>query len=168
MFDGTLTEIDYDELQEKPDGIEEQATTGGWIGITDKYWLAALVPDQKARVDTRFVHDRKSGTDKYQVDYLGGRVTVQPGAASTITNHFFVGAKEVTLLDGYSENLGVARFDLAIDFGWFYFLTKPIFYGLLHINDYVGNLGVAILLLTVIIKLIFFPLANKSYKAMSK
>ncbi len=167
VFDGTLLEVDYDELQET--GSMQQTTTGGWIGITDKYWLAALVPDQKAAVQTRFVHRRQSTTDRYQVDYLGtGSTVVAPGQSAAVESHFFAGAKEVALLDQYANDFGVDRFDLAIDFGWFYFLTKPIFYVLIYINDYLGNFGVAILLLTVIIKLIFFPLANKSYVAMTK
>ena len=166
VLDGTLTEVDYDDLQEEK--TIKQSTTGGWVGITDKYWLAALVPDQKTPVQTRFTYRLEDGADKYQVDFLGPQVTVKPGGVVETTNRLFAGAKEVTLLDGYTDDLGIARFDLAIDFGWFYFLTKPIFYILIYINDFVGNFGVAILLLTVAIKIAFFPLANKSYRAMSK
>ncbi len=166
VFDETLEEVDYDDLQEA--GKIEKESTGGWIGITDKYWLAALVPDQKSHVKSRFTHHREGESDRYQVDYLGGAVTIEPGASAGTKNHLFAGAKEVKMLDAYEEKLGIARFDLAIDFGWFYFLTKPIFYLLIYINDYVGNFGIAILLLTVVIKILFFPLANKSYRAMSK
>ncbi|MDP6572752.1 MAG: membrane protein insertase YidC [Rhodospirillales bacterium] len=166
VFDDTLKEVDYDELQET--GVVQQSSRGGWIGITDKYWLAALVPDQKALAKTRFVHRRDDSVDMYQVDFLGEQMELAPGATVETKSHVFAGAKEVALLDGYESELGIARFDLAIDFGWFYFLTKPIFYVLIYINDRVGNYGVAILLLTVLIKLIFFPLANKSYKSMSK
>ena len=166
VFDETLKEVDYDELQDT--GIIQQSSRGGWIGITDKYWLAALVPDQKAVANSRFVHRRDDGVDKYQVDFLGEQIELARGATVKTESHMFAGAKEVALLDGYESDLGVARFDLAIDFGWFYFLTKPIFYVLIYINDHVGNYGVAILLLTVLIKLVFFPLANKSYTAMSK
>ena len=142
--------------------------TGGWLGITDKYWLVALVPDQKTPVTTRFTYRNDSGLEKFQADFLGTPLTVQPGTSGQSVSHLFTGAKEVKVLDAYEENLGVARFDLAIDFGWFYFLTKPIFYTLIFINEHVGNFGIAILLLTVLIKLLFFPLANKSYVSMSK
>jgi YidC/Oxa1 family membrane protein insertase len=166
VFDETLKEVDYDDLQDT--GIVQQSSRGGWIGITDKYWLMALVPDQKATANSRFVHRRDDGTDMYQVDFLGEQMEIAPGATMGTEIHVFAGAKEVALLDGYESDLGIARFDLAIDFGWFYFLTKPIFYVLIYINERVGNYGVAILLLTVLIKLIFFPLANKSYTSMSK
>ncbi len=166
VFDGTLEEIDYDDLQEK--GAIEKTSTGGWIGITDKYWLTALVPNQTDAIKARFTHHRENGNDRYQVDFLGTAITVEPGATVSAENRFFAGAKEVKLLDAYEEKLGVNNFDLAIDFGWFYFLTKPIFYLLNYLHSHVGNFGIAILLLTVVIKLLFFPLANKSYRAMSK
>ncbi len=166
VFNDTLSEVDYDDLQET--GSVEQSSTGGWIGITDKYWLTALVPDQTHAVNSRFVHRKDGNDDKYQVDFLDAAQSVAAGGSIESKSHFFAGAKEVRLLDFYEEDLGVARFDLAIDFGWFYFLTKPIFHALLWINNHVGNLGVSILLLTVAIKALFFPLANKSYVAMSK
>jgi len=166
VFNGTLDEVDYTDLQEK--AKIEKSSTGGWIGITDKYWLGALIPDQKIPYKGRFTHHRENGQDKYQADFLGEAVTVAPGASASSTARLFAGAKEVTLLDAYQENPGIARFDLAIDFGWFYWLTKPIFYVLNYLRDHVGNYGIAILLLTVIIKTLFFPLANKSYRAMSK
>jgi len=166
VFNATLEEVDYEDLQEK--GKIEKTSTGGWIGITDKYWLSALIPDQKIAYKGRFTHHRENGQDKYQADFLGEAVTIQPGASATNTARLFAGAKEVNLLDTYEKNLGIARFDLAIDFGWFYWLTKPIFYVLNYLRDYVGNYGIAILLLTVVIKALFFPLANKSYRAMSK
>ncbi|NQV43465.1 MAG: membrane protein insertase YidC [Rhodospirillales bacterium] len=166
VFDETLTEVDYDDLQEA--GAIEQSSTGGWIGITDKYWLTALVPGQDQAVNTRFVHRKDQDADRYQIDYLSGTQVIPAGGTAQYESHFFAGAKEVPLLDGYAEEFGVDRFDLAIDFGWFYFLTKPIFQALLWLNSHVGNLGVSILLLTVAIKAAFFPLANKSYVAMSK
>lgn len=166
VFDGTLKEVKYKDLKKEPK--MEQTTTGGWIGFTDKYWLAALVPDQKEKVDTRFVHRTDGGIDKYQTDYLGAPMTVAPGASISTQDRIFAGAKEVKLLDAYKEKLGIARFDLAIDFGWFYFLTKPIFYTMIWFNEHLGNFGLAILSLTVLIKLALFPLANKSYRAMSK
>lgn len=166
VFDGTLKEVDYKDLQEV--GSIEQTTTGGWIGITDKYWLAALIPDQKASVKTRFVHHRTNTSDAYQVDFIGDAMQIAPGQTVSLENRVFAGAKEVQLLDGYREGFGISGFDRAIDFGWFYFMTKPIFYFLIYIREHVGNFGVSILILTVSIKLLFFPLANKSYRAMSQ
>ncbi len=166
VFSDTLKEIDYDDIQDE--GTIGQTSRGGWIGITDKYWLAALVPDQKATIASRFNHTLQGETDKYQVDTLGERLTVGPGGSAEVTHRLFAGAKEVRLLDAYEEKLGIARFDLAVDFGWFYFLTKPIFYVLEYFNRQIGNFGLAILLLTVLIKIAFFPLANKSYRSMSR
>lgn len=167
VIDGQLQEIDYDDVQDEPAGITAE-TTGGWIGITDKYWLATLIPNQTEKVQTRFLHRKEGVVDVYQTDYLGSAVIVPANGSASAESHLFAGAKEVTLLDRYSEELGIINFDLAIDFGWFYFLTKPIFLALLWINGIVGNLGVSILLLTIAIKIAFFPLANKSYVAMSK
>lgn len=167
VIGGQLKEVDYDDLKEEPTGISEE-TTGGWIGITDKYWLATLIPDQKDQVQTRFLHRKEGVVDVYQADYLGAPVIVPANGAASSQSHLFAGAKEVQVLDQYAEEYGIVNFDLAIDFGWFYFLTKPIFLALLWINGLVGNLGVSILILTVAIKLAFFPLANKSYVAMSK
>ncbi|MEE8505910.1 MAG: membrane protein insertase YidC, partial [Kiloniellales bacterium] len=166
VFDGTLDEVDYSDLQD--DGLVQTDTTGGWIGITDKYWLVALVPDQDKPVSTRFLHDAKSGVDKYQADYLYQDVTIQPGRTAESTSRLFAGAKVVKVLDDYRDNLGIVNFDLSVDFGWFYFLTKPLFYALSYLTQMVGNFGVGILILTVGIKLVFFPLANKSYGAMAK
>ncbi len=166
VFDETLKEVDYDDVED--DGPISQTSRGGWIGITDKYWLAALVPDQKATIASRFNHVFEANIDKYQVDVLGERLRVGPGAEVEVTYRLFAGAKEVRLLDAYEERLGIARFDLAVDFGWFYFLTKPIFYVLEYFNRNIGNFGLAILFLTVLIKIAFFPLANKSYRSMSR
>ncbi len=166
VSDGTLSEIDYDDIKDQ--GQIKQTSTGGWIGITDKYWLAALVPDQKLSAATRFLHRTEGLVDMYQVDFLGPQQVVGANATITSMNHFFAGAKEVLLLDKYEEGYDVERIDLAIDIGWFNFLTKPMFYALLWLNKHVLNLGVSILLLTVGIKLVLFPLANKSYTSMSK
>ncbi len=166
VFDGTLKEVDYDDLKEE--GDISQPTTGGWIGFTDKFLLAALIPDQKSETATRFLHSRRDGDDRYQADFRGERMIAEAGGTIEFTSHLFAGAKEISLLDRYEETLGVVEFWRAIDFGYLYFLTRPIFYFLIYINDYVGNFGVSILVLTILIKILFFPLANKSYKAMSK
>jgi YidC/Oxa1 family membrane protein insertase len=166
VFDGTLRETKYDDL--KKEGSVRHKTTGGWAGITDKYWLTALVPPAKTEITGRFVHQRLGNADRYQVDYLAPARTVEPGKAEEAGFHLFTGAKQVSLLDGYADKLGIDRFDLAIDFGWFYFLTKPFFYLLQMLHTALGNMGLAILALTVVLKLAMFPLANKSYVAMGK
>ncbi|WP_412777140.1 membrane protein insertase YidC [Thalassospira lucentensis] len=165
VIDGTLTEIDYDDLAD--DGAVEKKTTGGWLGITDKYWLVALAPSSDEVMTTRFSHHFAENTDKYQTDYLGAARTVANGSEAKAETRLFAGAKEVTLLDTYAEDYGITNFDLAIDFGWFYFLTKPFFLVLQWMYHLVGNFGVAILLITVAVKAVMFPLANKSYKSMS-
>ena len=165
VLNGKLVEIDYDDLQD--DGVIEHASTGGWLGITDKYWLTALVPDQDRDVVANFRHTIAGGEDRYQVDYLWPAMTVAPGETIEVTNRVFAGAKEVGLLDRYREAYGIPLFDRAVDFGWFYFLTKPIFHILHFFYQVFGNYGVAILILTLLVKILFFPLANKSYRAMS-
>lgn len=159
-----LQEIDYDDLQD--DGRQTIRSTGGWLGITDKYWLTALVPDQSDLIDASFNHAAADGTDRYQVDFLGGPRVIPAGGAVEVSSQLFAGAKEVRLLDMYAETRGIPRFDLAVDFGWFYFLTKPIFFVLDYLNRMLGNFGLAILVFTVIIRILFFPLANKSFRAM--
>ncbi|MGF1630002.1 MAG: membrane protein insertase YidC [Kiloniellaceae bacterium] len=172
VFNGTLEEYDYDgDLSDNYQGQEvviNKTTTGGWLGITDKYWLAALVPSQDAEVKARFVYNQPGGRDHYQSDFLYAAATVAPGASIETTSRLFAGAKVVPTLQRYEETYGIANFDLAVDFGWFYFLTKPIFLALHWLNEQLGNFGLAILALTVVIKLVFFPLANKSYKSMAK
>lgn len=164
----TLTEVDYDDLPDEPNGIQAVDGTAKWLGITAKYFATSLIPDQKTVNNGRFVHTAPGGKDKFQADYLAASQTVAPGQSAAFTTRLFAGAKEVRLLDSYEEKLGIPRFDRMVDFGWFYFLTKPIFYAIDYFYQLLGNFGLAILLLTVLIKLAFFPLANKSYKSMSR
>ena len=166
VLDGTLKEVKYKDLQDKP--AIQTTTTGGWIGITDKYWLVSLIPDQQQSVTTRFLSTKRDGEDRYQVDILGEAMTAAPGTTIDNVRRIFAGAKEVKLLDRYSSDLGINKFDLAVDFGWFYFLTKPFFYCLDFLKDIFGNFGIAILVFTVMVKALFFPLANQSYRSMSK
>ena len=161
---GRLEEIEYNGL-DKP---FEADSANAWLGITDKYWLAALVPDQNEQIHGRFSHTAPNKIDEYSVDYRGSASSIAPGGNARVTGRVFAGAKEVWLLDAYEKELGLTRFDKAVDFGWFYFLTKPIFYVLDYFGKHLGNFGLGILLLTVIIKALFFPLANKSYRAMSR
>jgi len=168
VFDGVLQEVSYSDVREAKDKVMTRSSTGGWIGITDKYWLTALAPDQNTKVNTRFADFSANNVDHYQADFLESQVDVAPGGSSETTGRLFAGAKEAPLITGYRDELNISRFDLAIDWGWFEFLTKPLLWALLYINGYVGNMGVAILLVTVVLKLLFFPLANTSYKAMAK
>ncbi len=168
VFDGKLKEVHYSDMKDAKSGVIEVNSTGGWIGFTDKYWMVAAIPDQKDTFKGRFAHALAGKTDKYQVDILGGGQPLAQGQAIESVSRIFVGAKEVSTLDGYQEQLGITRFDLAIDWGWFYFLTRPIFFVLDWLARVLGNFGVAILVLTVLAKGLFFPLANKSYTAMSK
>ena len=166
VFDDVLKEIDYDEIQENK--LIQNKSKGGWIGITDKYWLTALIPDQNANIDTRFSNQVRTGVNNYQVDFRGDAQVIVSGSAAQSSSKFFAGAKEAQLILDYRDQLNISRFDLAIDWGWFEFLTKPIFFALVYFTNFLGNMGLSILLLTVLIKLAFFPLANKSYRAMSK
>ncbi len=168
VFDGVLQEVHYSDVREAKDKVMTRKSTGGWIGITDKYWLTALAPDQNTAISTRFADFVVDKVDNYQADFVENQVDVAPGGKTETTGRFFAGAKEATLIMDYRDRLNIARFDLAIDWGWFEFLTKPIFLALVYFNNYLHNMGLSILLLTVLIKLAFFPLANKSYKAMAK
>lgn len=167
VFDGTLEQFTFSDMQDEP--VQSFDTAGGWLGITDHYWLAALAPDQNEPIIARFTRDARDGRNIYQTDfrYSAARIAAA-GQTISVTHHLFAGAKSVSVVDGYEENLGIKRFDLAIDWGWFFFLTKPIFLLLDFIQSLIGNFGVAILILTVLIKALFFPLANKSYESMSK
>jgi YidC/Oxa1 family membrane protein insertase len=145
------------------------ASTGGWLGITDKYWAVALVPGQASAIDGSFRYQASQGKDNFQADYIGKQsVAVPANGRAAFEDRIFAGAKVVEVIDSYKDNLGIDRFDLMIDWGWFYFLTKPLFWLLEMFFKLVGNFGVAILIVTVLIKAVFFPLANKSYESMSK
>ncbi|HXP30463.1 MAG TPA: membrane protein insertase YidC, partial [Stellaceae bacterium] len=137
-------------------------------GFTDKYWLTALIPAQQVPVATTVRYNGEGHRDVFQADFTGSDQMVPAHGAFSTEERFFAGAKEVHLLDNYESALGIPRFDRAIDFGLFYWITKPIFLTLDFFYHIIGNFGLAIMLLTVLIKLIFFPLANKSYRAMSK
>ncbi len=168
VLDGTLREKDFEDLEEE--GAYEVASTGGWLGMKEQYWLVALIPDQKAKIHASFSHEgREKQIDRYHVSFIeNGGHTVQPGQMIEVTSRLFAGAKEVRLLERYEEETGAPDLHMAIDYTWIFFLTIPLHKLLLYFDDIIGNYGLSILLLTVIIKILFFPLANKSYKSMSR
>ncbi len=173
LHEGLIGVFGEDGLQEygysSIDGETERFTaSSGWLGITDKYWAAVLVPEQGNEFAGRFAGRGGAERPTYQTDFLLGGTSIAPGAAAESTARVFAGAKEVEIVDGYQAAYGIDRFDLLIDWGWFYFITKPLFNLIDWFFRLVGNFGVAILLTTVVIKLIFFPLANKSYTSMSR
>jgi YidC/Oxa1 family membrane protein insertase len=166
VFNGKLEEHSYKKLREKHH--IETPSQGGWIGITDKYWLTALIPSSHQQFVGRFKTINTHQTDVYTAELVYAPVEVAAQQTVELSEHAFTGAKQVKVLDTYAAAHNIPRFDLAIDFGWFYFLTKPIFSFLDLLHVWLGNFGLSILLLTVLIKLILFPLANKSYRSMAK
>ena len=160
-----LIEIDYDDIIEE--GSKSIISKGGWVGITDKYWLAALIPDQRSRIEGGFKAVLKN-IERYQAQYTSNEIVLEKGETASVKSNVFIGAKEVDLLDKYSNQLSIEMFDRAVDFGWFYVITKPLFLLLHKLSDLLGNVGLSILALTVLIRILLFPLANKSFKSMSK
>jgi len=152
----------------KDGGSPETPSKGGWVGITDKYWLAAIIPTQGENITGQFRDTKAAGIDVFDANYVGAARAIGVGQQVTATTHFFAGAKTVPVLKAYQAKLGVPRFSDAVDWGMFWFLTQPIFAFLQYIFTHVGNFGVAILILTVAVRVIFFPLANKSYESMTK
>ena len=161
-----LKEVGYAAI-EKEKQMSFKATNA-WFGITDKYWAATLAPDNDAAVQARFSSGQSGTIKTYQTEYLLDPVTIQPGATGAANGRLFAGAKEVKTVDGYDREYKLNRFELLIDWGYFHFITKPLFLGMDWLYRYFGNFGVAILVITVIIKIFFFPLANKSYASMAK
>lgn len=174
LGDNGLQEFTYDAIDKEPalaagtTGKVWKDAVGGFLGITDKYWAATVIPDQAKKYEARYSSVQTGGMRTYQADFLGEGVTIAPGASAASNARLFAGAKETAAIDGYEKNLGIKRFELLIDWGWFYFITKPLFFLLDWIYKHVGNFGVAILIVTVLLKALFFPLANKSYASMAK
>ncbi|HKA64124.1 MAG TPA: membrane protein insertase YidC [Methyloceanibacter sp.] len=167
VVDGSLEQITYKKAVGNPPANFKAKS--GWLGITDKYWAATVVPEQGKDFEARFSGTPgAAGAEHFQSDYLMNAVSVPAGGKTEIKGYVFAGAKEVNLVDRYATQYAIPKFDLLIDWGWFYFLTKPMFYALDFFYKLVGNFGVAILIVTLVIKLVLFPLANKSYVSMSK
>jgi YidC/Oxa1 family membrane protein insertase len=189
VLNGKLNETDYNTAKSEAEKRDkrlraegkraefiavESATTGGWAGITDKYWLTALIPDQASSATFAFRHigvPGKTGpaADNYQADFrLTDVLSVPAGGEARYASRLFAGAKVVSVLQEYESKLGITMFDYAVDWGWFWFLTRPIFQALEWFHGLLGNFGLAILAFTVVVKLLFFPLANYAYRSMSK
>ena len=168
-----LQEYTYKKMEDlKPNAAGAKSVdfnvTDGWLGITDKYWAATLLPPTGDKLNAHYSTGTIGKTPTYQTDYLLPARSVAPGASATSTTRLFAGAKETKVINGYESALKLNHFDLLIDWGWFYFITKPLFNVIDYFYRLVGNFGLAILIVTVLIKVAFFPLANKSYASMAK
>ena len=166
LGDQGLQEYGYKKMDETK--AVEFKVSNAWMGITDKYWAGTLLPNPKANVQARFSSNLVGTLRTYQTDYLLDPMTIAIGGNASTTTSLFAGAKENATVDAYDKQLGLNKFDRLIDWGWFYFITKPMFFMIDWFFHIVGNFGVAILLVTVLVKLVFFPLANKSYASMAK
>ncbi len=162
---GGLQELKFGKLEEDKE-YKPEKSLDGWLGFTDKYWATALIPSAKSPYQPRYSYF-SDGRARYQSDYLSDPMVVKPGETQTVETLFFAGAKEAKKIGAYGKDKAIERFDLMIDWGWFYFFTKPMFYLMDWLNHFLGNFGLAVLATTVIVKLIFFPLANKSYVSMA-
>ncbi len=166
---GELMERSYRKMKKT---VQEEAQAAeGWIGITDKYWLTTLIPDQTVQTKFRFVYSpslQEGDREKYQVDIMGGATVVAAGQSGAVTTRLFSGAKEIKLLGQYEKSENIRHFDLTVDFGMYYFMTKPFFYILDFFGGLVGNFGIAIIMLTVLIRAAVFPLANTSFRSFAK
>lgn len=175
VFNDTYEEVGYDTVEEAPPASAanptrtiSQSSDGGWIGFFDKYWTVLLIPEQDASVDARFAYSPVNGGDTYQTSMTYGPYDVAAGSTQEDTFHLFAGAREPNLIDHYNDTLHIDKFYLAVDYGWIFFLARPIYLALNWFHGLVGNFGVAILLLVVCVRILLFPLANKAYKSMAK
>lgn len=161
-----LHEISYKNLEK--DGAQKFTALNGWIGFGEKYWLSAILPAQLRLSDFTFkatVNASDPAKNIYQVDQRGEKETIDPGKTVEITHNLFVGAKQIKVLDQYEDTLNIRHFDLAVDFGSLYFLTKPLYFMLITFYGWVGNFGLAIILLTIVVRGAVYPLASKSYRS---
>lgn len=167
VFNDVLEEVSYkDIMEEKSQNFESNA--GGWFGITDKYWLSSILPDQESSYKATFSYNSANQNNFFNTEFIGQEFLVRPNEKLEFNHHLFAGAKKVKLLDKYAKEYNAKLFDRAVDFGWFYFLTKPFFFIIDFLNKFIGNFGLAILVMTVLIKLALFPMANKSYTAIGR
>ena len=154
----------YDDIRDDKQ-ITFNKTDEGWLGITDKYWATALIPTGNFTATFSYRGDKG---DHFQTHFVSDAITIGPGASNSVKHLLFAGAKETNVINTYREQLDLFKFDFMIDWGWFAIITKPLFTVLDYLNKLVGNFGVAILITTILIKGLFFPLANLSYASMAK
>jgi YidC/Oxa1 family membrane protein insertase len=180
LHEGLISQLDDKLLEKKYDDLLDdcssksnakklfcdQKSTGGWLGFTDKYWMATLIPDQNKSISANFRHGN-NGRDNFRVGYVGELVNVLSNSSYIYNGQLFAGAKNLNILDKY-KNTGIPKFTDAIDWGWFSFLTKPISFSINWFYGYVGNFGLAIIAFTILMRLILFPLAHTSFKSMAK
>ena len=166
VLENRLEEIDYDDLEDTNE-ISENSNSGGWIGITDKYWLAALIPHQESKFKGYFQSFNYNTNPTFQSSFTGTAINIKSNNQASYKSKLYLGAKELNILDRH-EKSGIPMFDKAVDFGWFYVITKPLFFLLTFFSNLLGNVGLAIIALTICIRILLFPLANKSFKSMNK
>ena len=166
VTDGVLEEYDYDDLKENQK--IKLNSVGGWIGMTDKYWQTAIIPNQNEPIQQTYSYSFVENIDNFQTDLVGAKIVVGNGDNISHNLKLFAGPKIVSVIEQYMDEYGVQEFDRSVDFGWFYFLTKPIFHVLEFIFGYVGNFGWAIIIFTILMRICFFPLAQQSFKSMAK
>ena len=166
VTEGVLEEYDYDDLKEKQK--IKLNSVGGWIGMTDKYWQTTIIPNQNEPIQQTYSYSFVENIDNFQTDLVGAKIVVGSGDNISHNLKLFAGPKIVSVIEQYMDEYGVQEFDRSVDFGWFYFLTKPIFHVLEFIFGYVGNFGWAIIIFTILMRICFFPLAQQSFKSMAK
>ena len=166
VTEGVLEEYDYDDLKEKQK--IKLNSVGGWIGMTDKYWQTTIIPNQNEPIQQTYSYSFVENIDNFQTDLVGAKIVVGNGDNISHNLKLFAGPKIVSVIEQYMDEYGVQEFDRSVDFGWFYFLTKPIFHVLEFIFGYVGNFGWAIIIFTILMRICFFPLAQQSFKSMAK
>ncbi len=161
VFNDELEEVKYSDLKK---GSKNFETTKGWLGFSDRYWFSAFILNSQQPSNITF----SQNDDFYQTDFVGSPLTIAAGSIGSTQQMLYAGAKEIKLLDKYTKDLNINKFDLAVDFGWYYFLTKPFFYILDYLYKIIGNMGWAILLFAALLRLAMFPIANKSFENMAK
>jgi len=163
----SLSEYSYKDIKDKKK-ISNNIASIDWLGISDKYWLSALIPDKKIQYNSNYTFAIKDAEDRYQADFIGPQQIIASGETYSLNHQLFSGAKELSLLDDYEDKYKIKLFDRTVDFGWFYVITKPLYFALHYFHEIVGNFGISIMIVTVIVKLLMLGMANKSFRSMKK